>query len=129
MTNEINLLDVLLQAAEDVKGSVHIERLGMDVELKALHVTDVQALRAKCSYPGDNGKLTLNAEEFNEELVNAAVVGPKELFDAKLLKHHKAKHTSDLLNTILLIGEMQLIMQATQELNGVSKQSVDAAKN
>lgn len=128
-TVSTNLLDVLMTAGDEVRGTVNIPRLGLDIELKAMHVRDANALRARCIYPGKNGKKELNEEEFNAEMLKATVVGPAELFDEKLAKHYGAKHVGEVLDAILLTGELQAVTVKLQELNGISDEDVQSAKN
>lgn len=126
-----NLLAKLLSAGEDVTDKVHIERIGFDIEIKALRQADVNAMRAKSTYadPKNKGKKIVNEEELNLALIEEAVVGPSELFSDELKKHYGTTSLAETLDKVLLVGEMAKLGEAIGKLNGVSQDDIDSAKN
>lgn len=131
MTNNENLLARILAAGDEVKDSVHFERIGLTIELKALRANEVNAIRASATYPDPNkkGGKIIDEQEVNKQLIEKAITGPEELFSDEVKKHYGAKDVNEVIENILLLGETQKLSQALSELNGVSSDDVEDAKN
>lgn len=131
MTNTSDLLSRLLAAGDDVKDTVTFERIGLTIELKALRAHEVNSIRASATYPDPKkkGGKFINEEEVNQQLIEKAIVGPAELFSDEVKKHYGAKGINDVIEGILLVGEIQRLSEKLAELNGVSNKDVEDAKN
>lgn len=126
----MTLLDSLMAKKQDKTTKVKVDSVkGLTITLKALSPNEIKDLRQRATYPGDNGKEFVNEAELNELLVNASIVGPKELFDEEVLKANDVKTVGDLLASRLTIGEYQHLMQEFTKINGLNDKEIEEAKN
>lgn len=125
------LLSRLMTANEDITEVVTIDRLGLDIEVKALLADDVNRIKAQATYPDPKrkGEKIVNEDELNAALLNEAVVGPAELFDKELHKHYEVDNVGDLLEKILLLGEIAQVANTFANINGLSDEDIEQAKN
>lgn len=126
-----DLLTRLMTADAEVKDFYEVERLGLKIELKALRANEVNELRVASTYPDPKraGRKVVNEEEFNQAVMEKAIVGPAELYDESLRKHYGAKNVGDVLDAILLVGELGGLQRKMQEINGISTTDIEDAKN
>ena len=126
----MTLLDSLMAKKQDKTTKVKVDSVkGLTITLKALTPNEIKDLRQRATYPGDNGKEVVNETELNELLVNASIVGPKELFDEEVLKANEVKNVGELLASRLTIGEYQHLMQEFTKINGLNDKEIEEAKN
>jgi len=126
----MTLLDSLMAKKQDKTTKVKVDSVkGLTITLKALTPNEIKDLRQRATYPGDKGKEVVNETELNELLVNASIVGPKELFDEEVLKANDVKTVGDLLASRLTIGEYQHLMQEFTKINGLNDKEIEEAKN
>ena len=126
----MTLLDSLMAKKQDKTTKVKVDSVkGLTITLKALTPNEIKDLRQRATYPGEKGKEVVNETELNELLVNASIVGPKELFDEEVLKANEVKNVGELLASRLTIGEYQHLMQEFTKINGLNDKEIEDAKN
>ena len=87
-------------------------------------------LSKECRKIEKNGKVTFNAEKYENEITVACVVYP-DLKDIELQDYYGGNSEIDLLNEMLLLGENRKLQEAIQDINGIKTldEKIEEAKN
>lgn len=123
------LLNRLMTANEDITTKHKVERLGLTIELRGLRTKEINKIRQSATYQEVGKEPFVDEQELMETMLKEAIVGPAELFDEELWKHYEVNSISGLLESMLLAGEYQSLLLSFSEVNGISADEIEEAKN
>lgn len=86
-------------------------------KVKALNSEEFSELQKQCTTIGKKGKVTFNSKQFNEQLVINYTLEPN-FKDAEFIKKSGCVSSEQLLNKVLLAGEVQTLVDSITELSG-----------
>jgi hypothetical protein len=118
-----DVLAAFLSADLNVTKPVHIKRLGVDLEVKAIDGKTINRIQEQATH----GK-TLDEQKFGSLIIAKACVN-LDFGDAGMLEKYEASDSSDCVQKALLAGEIAKITQSIMEISGFDdfdKQVADA---
>lgn len=129
MTDE-QILEKLLNADKVPEQTLVVKRLGIPVTIRALTSKQMVRIREQCTYTvrerGETREV-LNNEKFNLRVVAAAMVKPD--WNAPALREkYEASSVEEVLQRVLLAGELSMIGDAILALSGYDN-GIDELKN
>lgn len=136
---EEQILAGLFEATERLpEKAIVIKRLGMEITLRGLTTKQVDSLRDRCTYRNKvRGKIEekLDLEQFNALLITGATVGIKVKTlqldgwgDQRMLSQYRLSGPEEVIQRILLAGEMALLADEVLDISGFNE-GVEDIKN
>lgn len=121
----MNPLDAFLSADLDVKKKVHIDRLGVDLEVKALSTKEFKEISEQASFGGEIDEHKIGALAIAKSCVNM------DFNDAKLKDKFGVITADECVSAALLPGEAAELQKAIMEISGFKamEAQVKEAKN
>jgi len=118
-------LSAFLSADLDIKDTVHIDRLNIDLEVKALDTPTFKRLNDQADFGGVVDEMRLNGLMISAACVNVPFGDPK------MLEKYDASDAGDCVQKALLPGELVSVTQKIMKLSGFDNlaELVKQAKN